>query len=191
MPRINLLPWREELRQRRQKKFLALVGVAAVLAAGVVLLVHMQFNAMIDHQNERNQFLTNHISSLDRKIKEIKDLDDEKRNLITRMEVIQQLQASRPEIVHVFDEVVRTLPEGVYYESITQRGRAFTVTGVAQSNARVSSLMRNFDASDWLKSPALVEIIAGQETSSNLRLSNFGMRVNQADPVKTGDEDSG
>lgn len=190
MPRINLLPWREELRQRRQKKFLVLVGTAAALAAGVVLLVHLQFNAMIDHQNKRNQFLNDHISGLDRKIKEIKDLDKQKQDLIARMEVIQQLQASRPEIVHVFDEMVRTLPGGVYFQRVTQRGRAFTINGVAQSNARVSSLMRNFDASDWLKSPALVEITAGKETSSNLRLSNFGMRVNQTDPVKTSDEGS-
>lgn len=185
MAHINLLPWREELRKRRQKEF----GITAVIAVLVMLVivagVHFQYVKWIEYQQRRNQFLQQQITRLDQKIAEIKKLDEEKARLIARMEIIQRLQASRPEIVHLVDELVTTLPEGVYYEKITQKGPTLTLQGVAQSNARVSSLMRNLDASDWMKDPALLEIKAQegkQGTPEQVRLSQFSLQVTQTSP---------
>lgn len=183
MPHINLLPWREELRKRKQKEFGVLMVVALLAMGGIVLGVHTFVAGLIDYQNARNDFLSNHITQLDRKIKAIRNLDEEKKRLLARMEIIQELQASRPEVVHLFDELVDTQPDGVYFKSIAQKGRSLTVQGVAQSNARVSSLMRNMDGSDWLSDPALVEIKAEarQVAGDTLRLSGFSLIINQAD----------
>lgn len=183
MPHINLLPWREELRRRRQKEFGIRVTMAVVAMLGIVALVHMQYSNKISFQKERNEFLQGEIKKLDEKIAEIKALDEEKERLIARMEIIQELQASRPEIVHLFDELVATLPEGVYYKKITQQERTLTLQGMAQSNARVSSLMRNLNDSDWLKSPSLIEIKADEKNSpQQFRLSEFSLKVQQTNP---------
>ncbi|MCH9673841.1 MAG: PilN domain-containing protein [Gammaproteobacteria bacterium] len=184
MKTINLLPWREDLRKRRQKEFAAMAVAAVIAMLGVVLVVHWDFNGRIEFQQKRNTYLKEQISVLDRKIAKIKDIETEKQNLLARMEIIQALQLSRPEIVHVFDDLVGTLPEGLYYTDVRQRGRDLEVRGVAQSNARVSSLMRNLDGSEWLQDPALVEIKKRAQNPNEIgRLSDFGLRFKQAKPV--------
>ncbi len=189
MPHINLLPWREELRRRRNKEFGVLTFVTIALMAAVVAGVHWHFQQRIDFQSERNAFLEQQIAALDKKIREIRDLDREKERLLARMRIIQQLQSSRPEIVHVVDSIVQTLPDGVFYTTITQKGTAFTMAGVAQSNARVSSLMRQLEASEWFENPNLVEIKAVPQPTatgqaSDIRLSNFSVTVTQTQKKK-------
>ena len=188
MPRINLLPWREELRTRKQKEFGVTALVAALLAALAVYGVHVEIQNRIDFQRERNEFLEMQISALNKKIKEIENVEAEKKRLLARMQIIERLQTSRPEIVHLFDEFVETLPEGVYYTRLAQRGPNFNIIGVAQSNARVSSLMRNFDGSQFLADPALVEIKArNQPRTTQLRLSDFAMNISQRKKKKGGE----
>ncbi|MEJ2604657.1 MAG: PilN domain-containing protein [Gammaproteobacteria bacterium] len=158
MPRINLLPWREEQRKQRQKQF-GIALVVAVLTAGLFIwLGNLVYQGRIDHQQARNQRLETEIAELDKAIAEIEGLERQKERLLARMEIIEQLQRSRPEIVHLFDELVRTLPEGVYLTGIRQTGREVQITGTAQSSTRVSALMRNIDASEWLEDPDLEQI---------------------------------
>lgn len=180
MARINLLPWREELRRKRQKNFAILAGVAILAMCGVVYAVQWELQAQIDHQRERNAYLEGQIIALDRQIKDIRDLEEQRSRLIARMEIIQRLQASRPEIVHMFDALVSTVPEGVYFNRLEQKGDLLTINGVAQSNAFVSSLMRNLNRSEWLDSSTLKEIVSrGQEGTDLLRLAEFQLEVKQ------------
>jgi type IV pilus assembly protein PilN len=155
MPRINLLPWREELRQKRKKEFLgALVG--AMLFGGLLGYGYkLGVQAQIRGQNERNTTLRNEIAELDKQIEEINTLEAQKERLIARMEIIDQLQKSRPQVVHLFDELVSTLPEGTYLTEVRQTDRRIEVSGSAQSSTRVAALLRNIDASDWLRDPGL------------------------------------
>lgn len=155
MPRINLLPWRESERKRKRQEFYLSLGAAVATAALVALVGRWQMNAAITHQQDRNQVLKDEIAVLDKQIEEINGLDAQKRRLLARMEIIETLQRSRPEIVHVFDELVRVLPEGVYLNYLKQTGTKFEIHGVAQSSTRVSSFMRNIDASEWLADPSL------------------------------------
>ena len=155
MPRINLLPWREEQRQKRKKEFLVALGVAFAIGAVVVLLARMTYQGWIDNQRARNDLLKQEIAALDKQIDEILGLENQKERLLARMEIIEQLQRSRPESVHLFDELVNTLPEGVYLSEVTQNGRRVQIKGAAQSSTRVSALMRNIDASEWLRDPGL------------------------------------
>ena len=184
MPRINLLPWREELRKQRQKEFGVLAVLILLAMAGVVLLVHMQIEDIIRYQEQRNARLDAEIAVLDKKIAEIRDLEREKRNLIARMRIVEQLQTSRPEVVHLFDELAETVPEGVYLTRIAQQGRKVSLEGVAQSNARVSSFMRALDASPWLTDPDLQRIQAEERQSGGgtIRLSRFSLSVQQVNP---------
>ncbi|MGX2039483.1 PilN domain-containing protein [Methylocaldum sp. MU1018] len=163
MARINLLPWRAELRKQRQKEFIG-IALAALLSTGAILcFVHYYIGSMIDYQSQRNQYLESEIALLDKKIKEIEDLETKKNRLIAKMEIIQKLQASRPEIVHLFDELARTIPEGVYLTDLTQLDSNLTMNGMAQSNARVSAYMRNLESSPWMKEPLLNIIETKQE----------------------------
>lgn len=155
MPRINLLPWRESERKRKRQEFILSIGAALATAALVTLLGRWQMSAAIEHQNDRNRVLGEEIAELDKQIQEILGLENQKRRLLARMEVIETLQRSRPEIVHVFDEIVRVLPEGVYLTFLKQSGTRFEIRGIAQSSTRVSAFMRNIDASEWLADPAL------------------------------------
>ena len=155
MPRINLLPWREAERKRKRQEFILSIGAALATAALVTLLGRWQMSAAIEHQNDRNRILGEEIAELDKQIQEILGLENQKRRLLARMEVIETLQRSRPEIVHIFDEVVRVLPEGVYLTYLKQSGTRFEIRGVAQSSTRVSAFMRNIDASEGLADPAL------------------------------------
>jgi type IV pilus assembly protein PilN len=155
MPRINLLPWREAERKRKRQEFYLSLGAAVATAGLITLLGHWQMSSAIQHQRDRNDYLTQEIAALDKQIEEINGLDAQKRRLLARMEIIETLQRSRPEIVHVFDEVVRLLPEGVYLTYLKQSGTRFEVRGIAQSSTRVSSFMRNIDTSEWLADPVL------------------------------------
>ena len=192
MPHINLLPWREELRKRRQKEFGVMALIAMLLMGGVVLGVHLYFQQRIDFQNKRNKFLEAEIAKLDEKIQEIENLDNEKERLLARMDIIQRLQSSRSEIVHVVDSIVTTLPEGVFYTDVQQKGPSFSIKGIAQSNARVSSLMRSLESSEWFQKPSLVEIKANEQEVSpgtKVKLSSFSLRVNQAQKKKPVDDE--
>ncbi len=155
MPKINLLPWRESERKRKRREFFLSIGAALATAALVTLLGRWQMSSAIAHQEERNGVIKEEIAELDKQIQEILGLEDQKRRLLARMEIIETLQRSRPEIVHVFDEVVRVLPEGVYLTYLKQSGTRFEIRGVAQSSTRVSAFMRNIDGSEWLSNPQL------------------------------------
>jgi type IV pilus assembly protein PilN len=177
MPRINLLPWREELRNQRRNQFFVALGGAA-LGAGLILLVSwFVFDNLIENQRDRNDFLQQEIAQLDKQIEEILELENSKARLLARMEIIEQLQRSRPGIVHVFDEMVRVMPEGVYLRTVKQTGRRIEMVGVAESNTRVSALMRNIDKSEWLDSPDLevveVKPIGGGRGQQGPKASEF------------------
>ena len=191
MSQINLLPWRDELRQRREKEFIITAVIAALLMGGVVFGVHLHYQSRVAYQNQRNSFIETEIAVLDSKIKEIENLKKERDRLIARTKVIQNLQAGRPEIVHVFDELVTTLPDGVYYTKVEQRGRSLNLQGVAQSNARGSSLMRSLDASMWFENPSLVEIKANPQKDTSVRFSTFSLNISQLTQKKEGEEQEG
>ncbi len=182
---INLLPWREELRQEQKKQFGIVTGLMMFLAAAIVGLIHLQMVTKIDYQLSRNSFMSSEISKLDEEIVEISELRKVRRSLVERMEVIQDLQRSRPSIVHLFTEIVKTVPNGVYLESLTQTGDNLLMNGQAESNARVSTYMRNLDASDWLKAPNL-RVIEIEDIKVN-RISTFTLTVKQTSP--NADED--
>jgi type IV pilus assembly protein PilN len=173
MPSINLLPWRQELRQRRRKEFLVGIGAAIGVAALVTLLAHLSVSSMIDAQNRRNELLKAEIAELDKAIEQILALEEQKAAMISRMEVIDRLQASRPEVVKLFDQIVSTLPEGVYLTSVKQSGKRIEFNGVAQSSTRVSALMRNIDASETLTSPELKVIQTGSNAGPGAQFTLF------------------
>ena len=177
---INLLPWREELRQEQKKQFGILTVLMMFLATAIFGLIHLQMVTKIDYQLSRNSFMSGEISKLDNEIAEISELRKVRRSLVERMEVIQDLQRSRPSIVHLFTEIVKTVPNGVYLESLTQTGDNLLMKGQAESNARVSTYMRNLDASDWLKAPNL-KVIEIEDIKVN-RISTFTLTVKQTSP---------
>lgn len=180
MTRINLLPWREALRKERKRQFVSVLGGAAFLMLAIIGYVHFHVAGMIDHQNSRNSFLEGEIAKVDEKIKEIRELETQKKQLLNRMNVIQELQTRRPMVVHMLDKLVRALPEGVYLTKVDQKGAVLTLDGMAQSNARVSAFMRNLDESDWFASPKL-EVIQVQEKDGT-RASKFTLTVKQFTP---------
>ena len=179
MPRINLLPWREEQRNERRKMFMT--AMVAALMAGAVLTgaSKIAVKRMTANQNTRNEILRTEITELDRQIEEINALDAQKSRLLARMEIIDQLQRSRPEVVHLFDELVETLPEGVYLTQVAQADARIEVTGSAQSSTRVSALMRNVFDSEWLQDPQLevVETIDAVAGGRNARFTIFTQQV--------------
>ena len=177
MAHINLLPWREELAKQKKREFAFSAGGSVVIAALVVLMVHLHVDGLINNQNQRNAFLENEIQILNERIGRIQQLEAMKDDLLARMNVIQELQSSRPESVHLMDELVRTLPEGVYLSSFDQRGKSLSMVGVAQSNARVSDYMRNIDSSDWFTGPRL-DLIKTTEVDRR-RIANFTLRGSQ------------
>jgi type IV pilus assembly protein PilN len=173
MPSINLLPWRQELRQRRRKEFLYGIVGALALAGVVTLVANLAVRSMIDAQNSRNELLKAEIAELDKAIEQILVLENQKARMISRMEVIDTLQASRPEVVKVFDQIVSTLPEGVYLTSVKQSGKKIEFNGVAQSSTRVSAFMRNLDASESLSAPELKVIQTGNTTGPGAQFTLF------------------
>jgi type IV pilus assembly protein PilN len=182
MARINLLPWREELRRQRQREFVFILAGAVVLTVLAGAYSWMHINGLIDYQESRNGFLQDEIAEVDKKLKSIQELDQIKARLIARMNVIQQLQSSRPQIVHLFDELVTTLPDGVYLTQVAQRGKQVTLNGQAQSNARVSALMRNVDDSGWLASPGLKVVATRNRGATESEPAAFELVVIQKQP---------
>jgi type IV pilus assembly protein PilN len=176
MPSINLLPWRQALRQRRRKEFLIGIGAAVGLAALITLLTHLTVSSMIDAQNRRNELLKAEIQELDKAIEQILALENQKAAMISRMEVIDRLQASRPEVVKLFDQMVSTLPEGVYLTSVKQNGKRLEFNGVAQSSTRVSAFMRNIDASESLTTPELKVIETGANAAPGAQFTLFAQQ---------------
>lgn len=155
MPHINLLPWREELRTAKQRQFNSVLAGAAICTALGVVFVHIQMTSLIDGQNQRNRFLETTIEKVEKEIEEIKTLKRDKERLLARMEIIQRLQSSRPEIVHLFEEIALATPKGVFLLNAARKGKGINITGVANSNDSVSEFMRNLDSSEWLKNPVL------------------------------------
>lgn len=183
---INLLPWREELRQEQKKQFAVMAVLTIILAVAIVGLIHIQMSGKIDYQLSRNSFVSNEISKLDDQIAEIKDLRKVRRSLLERMEVIQDLQTARPSIVHLFTEIVSTVPNGVYLENLSQSSGSLVMSGQAESNARVSTYMRNLSNSEWFKDPNLT-VIEIEDKKVN-RVSTFTLTVKQTSPNATEEE---
>jgi type IV pilus assembly protein PilN len=180
MPRINLLPWREAERKKRQQDFLVALAGSVIAGAAVVMLTMFAFNQMIDGQTQRNQRLEAEIAELEKSITEIDDLERQKERLLARMEIIEQLQRSRPEIVHLFDEITRRAPEGVYLNGMTQQGISVELKGVAQSSTRVSALMRQTDQSEWLTDPSVTRVETTE--SGPARQAEFVVTLRQTSP---------
>jgi type IV pilus assembly protein PilN len=155
MAKINLLPWRLERRKQKQKEFVTMLGTAAAIAVGLSVLIVLYYNGQISGQENRNSFLTTEIATIDKQIEEIKDLDKKKSDLLSRKKAIECLQGRRSLMVHLFDDLVRTIPDGVKLTGIEQDGSKLTVNGNSQSNARVSAYMRNLQVSGWISQPEL------------------------------------
>ena len=187
MPRINLLPWRDAQRKERKLAFLVALGVAALAAGVTAFAAYLLYGSMIEAQQRRNNELRAAIKTLDHEIEEINNLESAKQKFIARMEIIEKLQRSRPEIVHVFDEIVRTLPEGVYLTAVKQNGMRLKFEGIAQSSTRVSSFMRNIDGSQWLRNPELQVV---QTTKGSGPGSSFTLTADQVTTAGGEDADS-
>ncbi len=193
--RINLLDWRKERRERRKKEFAAMMGLGVVVAGLALLLSWMAVDGQLSYQQSRNEYLRGQIKEMDQQIKEIQELERVKTNLLARMHVIEELQASRSASVHFFDEIVNTLPEGVNLTGLKQQGNQVTLDGVAESNGRISTYMKNLDASPWFKEPKLIVIKTGDKNQR--RKAEFKLQVtrlttptegNATDDVSDSDE---
>lgn len=176
MARINLLPWREERRKQRQQEFFVILGAAAMIGLLLFLLVGWQIGNLQDNQDQRNQKLKNEIALLDRRIKKIEELEAKRSRILARKQVIEELQKSRSQIVHLFDELVRTIPDGVRLGDLKQQGTKLTLSGVAESNAKVSAYMRSLEASEWMKDPDL-SITQASTEENNLDRYKFELSV--------------
>jgi len=175
--RLNLLPWREIRRKEQDRQLLSIAAGAWILMGLMVFYAHLHVSGLVDEQAKRNEFLTKEIAKVEEEIKEIKEVKAQRDALLARMRVIQQLQSDRSHMVHVFDDLVRKLPEGMYLTNIKQQGKNFTIQGTAQSNARVSAFMRNLDGSEWFAKPELDVI--NVKAKGTERVSEFTLRVQQ------------
>ncbi len=175
MTKINLLDWRTARRQQRKQQFTLLIGATFLASAVIVAIAYFAMDAAISHQQERNKILQTEITALDKQIKEIQELQKVKANLLARMRVIEQLQQSRSATVHFFDEIINTLPDGVYLTGVKQSGGEVTLDGIAESNGRISAYMKNLDSSPWFKDPKLVVIRTSDK--NRLRSSEFQLKV--------------
>lgn len=162
---INLLPWREAIKEHQKKEFISMLGLALSTVAAGMLVIHFLINRQINFQNDDNNYLKAEIQLLDQQISEIESLQKEKAQLLARMQIIQQLQTNRPQIVRLFDEIIKTIPEGLYLTNLTHTGPHLMMEGRAESNTRVSTFMRNIEASHWLKSPVLSVIQVDEQKS--------------------------
>ena len=187
MARINLLPWRAERRKARQKEFAGMLAMAALGGVLAAFLIVTLYNGRISSQNSRNEYLKGEIAKVDAQIKEIDALDQKKSKLLARKEVIEQLQSNRSQMVHLFDSLVRTIPDGVTLTAIKQEGDILTLNGRSQSNARVSTYMRNLEGSGWMTNPDL-NIIEAKEGNPGLPYE-FNLKVKLANPNAPKDED--
>ena len=195
MAKINLLPWREERRKELLNGFLVMLGLVALFAALTVGIVHFYHSQLIERQNTRIGYIDKRIKEVDKKITEIKELEKQKESLLSRMRAIESLQRDRPLIVHLFDELVRSLPEGLSIVNLRQEGPKVTITGEAQSNARVSSFMRKIEQSEWIKGAKLKVIKESNkgEGSTTKNVNEFMLtfeQVMQSVDKEEGDEES-
>lgn len=181
MARINLRPWREELRAERQKQFIAMLLGAVVVAGGLAFLWKSHVDGQIQHQNARNAYIQRAATQLDAQIREIEDLRRKRDELVARMRVIQDLQGKRPVVVRVFEELVLTLPDGLYFTSLRRTGERLDIAGMAESNSRISSLMRRLDQSDWFTNPNLTNVSAADARRAGY--SQFNLSVTQTVPA--------
>jgi len=183
---INLLPWREERRKQQQQEFIVMLVVAALAGALLFWVWQSSVEQQIADQRARNAHVQAKTMELDERIKEIKEIKERRADLVARMEVIQSLQGNRPTIVYVFDQLVKTLPDGVYYNEIKRQGELFTIKGLAESNNRISRLMRNLDKSDWFDEANLLNVTAVDDGSD---VNSFTLTVKQASSAnKEGDK---
>lgn len=181
MIRINLLPHRAEKRKAQQVQFIAFSAISVILGAIIVGFVHVILMAQIDYQESRNEYLSKEIVVLDKQIDEIKKLREQTKSLLARKTVVENLQSTRSDVVHLLDQMLRILPDGVYLKSLKQKGNQISLVGYAQSNARVSTFMRAIDDSPWLEKAALVEIHVATVSGSRLNefLLNFDLAPNK------------
>ena len=180
MAKINLLPWREQRRQELKKEFLVVLGGVAVLGVVLVMLGDMIVSGAISGQEGRNTYLQKNIDELSLQVKEIQELEKKKQELLDRMKVIQELQGNRPIIVRIFDELVRSLPDGVFYNDLDRIGPIINLKGIAESNNRISSLMRNLDKSQWFENPNLNSVKANPDFGD--QASEFGLSFKISTP---------
>jgi type IV pilus assembly protein PilN len=188
MAQINLLPWREARREELKRAFLSILGLVAAAAVVSVLFADRVVNAQIDEQKARNDYVTQNISKLDEQVQEIRDLQRKRNQLVERMRVIQELQGNRPIIVRVLDQLVRTVPDGVFYTALNTKDKTIAINGIAESNNRVSSLMRRLDASDWLANPNLDKVQAAPQYGDQAAKFNLNVKVQAP---KVSNEESG
>lgn len=188
MAKINLRPWREELRAERQKQFVTMLFLFLLLSAAAGFLWYQHVLGTIEYQKQRNNYISSEIKLMDKQIKEINELRKRRDALLERMRVIQDLQGKRPIIVRLFDELVRNVPEGVYLTNWTKKSVILQLKGVGDSNSRISSLMRSLDGSDWYKDPNLTSVKALREDETK---STFDMNIKQETPGDSKDDQGG
>jgi len=188
MPQINLLPWRQEQRKERQRQFLTIMVMSVALMVLIILASHLQINRMINTQESRNNLLSGVIVDVDLQLTEIKNIETEKQRLLDRMKIIQQLQRDRPEVVRLFDDLARTVPNGIYLKQVKQQGKGLSIEGFAQSNARVSSFMRNLDSAKSMGNPNLTVIKSDKAKKigeRNFKLNVIQITEDSSDDSKT------
>jgi len=183
MATINLLPWREELREERNKRFYVVIAAVVLVSAALGIFVSQIYSNAVSNQQSRNNYLTQESKSLDAKIAEIKELKETRSALIERMELIQALQGNRPVIVRIFDEIARSVPDELYFTKLEVKGERLIMEGVAASNKRISDLMRRFDQSEWFANPVLESVQSKGESTNEFKLV-----VNRVNP-KANDEE--
>ncbi len=183
MAKINLLNWREERRKKIEQDFYVMLVSAAVFGSAIIFAVHLQLNTMIDQQASRNNYLKTEIKKVEKAIAEIKTLEQKKTDLLSRMSVIQELQGNRSDSVHLLDDLVRVLPEGLHLTKFEQKKKNLTFNGIAQSNARVSAYMRNIEGSDWLVNPNL-KVIQTKKKNNSGGYSQFTLTSKQSSPAE-------
>ncbi len=186
MAKINLRPWREELRAEKQKQFVVMMLGAVIIAAGLVFLWKTDTDNRIAYQQSRNAYIETATKQLDKQIKEIENLKRQRDELLARMKVIQDLQGKRPVIVRVFDELVRTLPDGLFFTDLKRTGERLDIVGMAESNSRISNLMRQFEESEWFTGPNLSNVAAADNRRAGY--SQFNLSVQQKTPEPEGED---
>ncbi len=183
MANINLLPWREELRQKNQRDYISILGLVVVLGIVVIIAVYTIYENKLENQRQRNDYLQGEIRKLDSRIKEIDALEKERTELVERMSIIQDLQKSRPQVVHIFDEIVSTIPEGVNLSSVKRIGDKLIFNGIAESSPRISTFMRNIGVSKWIKQDKLEAINPDKGSGTNRK--NFVLITKVIAPSKS------
>ena len=190
MVKINLLPWREERRQKLTKEYFVLLGIGAIIALAIVFSVYKIYDHNINFQNKRNDIIAKEIVKLDAQIVEIENLEKTRDDLLSRKKVIEELQANRTQMVHLFDELVSTIPNGLFLENIKQNGNIISLEGYAQSHSRVSAYMRKLEKSEWFKIPVRVEYIKADE-SFDTHEQKFKLMVNLTNPLNKNNQENG